>query len=121
MATDILTHLMFDGAAEEAMNFYVNLFPGSEILSFQHYESGDSVGKLQHGKFTLNGRPFVCIDSPVKHDFGFTPAISIYVECLFQALSKAGTILMPVDNYGFSTQFGWINDRFGVSWQLNLA
>lgn len=128
MAKQIRTHLMFDGSAEEAMNFYVGLFERSEVLESQRYEAGDSVGKLQQGRFTLNGREFICIDTPVKHDFGFTPAISIFVDCdspselerLFAALSEGGEVFMPLDNYGFSETFGWVNDRFGVSWQLNL-
>lgn len=65
----------------------------------------------------------------MKHDFTFTPSISLFVECesemelevAYQALSAGGELLMPLDNYGFSTRFGWVNDRFGVSWQLNLS
>jgi predicted 3-demethylubiquinone-9 3-methyltransferase (glyoxalase superfamily) len=128
MATNIRTYLLFEGAAEEAMNYYVSLFPNSVVLTSQKYEEGDSKGKLSLGTFTLAGREFMCIDSPIKHDFGLTPAISIFVDCdsateqegLFEALSTDGEILMPLDNYGFSTRFTWVQDRFGVSWQLNL-
>ena len=68
-------------------------------------------------------------DSIVAHDFTFTPALSFFVDCeseeeiarLFSVLSNGGSILMPLNNYGFSQRFGWINDRYGVSWQLNLA
>jgi len=64
----------------------------------------------------------------VKHQFTFTPSISLFVDCdseteleeLFSRLSAGGAVLMPLDNYGFSTRFGWVNDRFGLSWQLNL-
>lgn len=71
----------------------------------------------------------ICIDSSVKHNFTFTPSMSIFVDCedeaelneaFRQPLSAGGAVLMPLDNYGFSTQFGWVTDRFGVSWQLNL-
>ena len=76
----------------------------------------------------LNGREFICIDSPVKHEFGFTPAISIFVdfetlsalEDVFAALSAEGKVLMPLDSYGFSSRFGFVSDTFGVSWQLKL-
>ena len=69
------------------------------------------------------------MDSAAPHAFTFTPAMSLFVECeseeeirrLYSALSNAGQVLMPLDDYGFSKQFGWVNDRFGVSWQLNLA
>jgi predicted 3-demethylubiquinone-9 3-methyltransferase (glyoxalase superfamily) len=64
----------------------------------------------------------------VKHAFTFTPAFSFFVDCeseeelkrLYAALSADGATLMPLGNYGFSRQFAWVNDRFGVSWQLNL-
>ena len=128
MAANIRTYLMFDGVAEEAMNYYVSLFPNSVVLTSQKYEEGESEGKLYLGTFTLAGREFMCIDSPIKHDFGLTPAISIFVDCdnaseqegLFEALSTDGEVLMPLDNYGFSSRFTWVQDRFGVSWQLNL-
>jgi predicted 3-demethylubiquinone-9 3-methyltransferase (glyoxalase superfamily) len=74
------------------------------------------------------GQEVICIDSPVKHNFTFTPSISLFVECeseaeletAFGQLSASGAVLMPLDNYGFSKKFGWLNDRYGVSWQLNL-
>ncbi len=70
----------------------------------------------------------MCIDSPIKHEFTFTPSISIFVECesdaeiedVFGRLLSGGNVLMPLGNYGFSTKFGWLKDRFGPSWQLDL-
>jgi predicted 3-demethylubiquinone-9 3-methyltransferase (glyoxalase superfamily) len=70
----------------------------------------------------------MCIDSAVDHGFGFTPAISLFVQCdsedeldgLYGELAEQGQALMPLGSYGFSAKFGWANDRFGVSWQLNL-
>ena len=128
MATNIRTHLTFDGTAEAAMNFYVDLFPKSEVIKVFHYDEGENKGKIQQAYFTLGGREFICIDTPIKHDWGFTPAISIFVDCeseeelerLYSALAADGKILMPLDNWGFSQRFGWVSDRFGVSWQLNL-
>jgi predicted 3-demethylubiquinone-9 3-methyltransferase (glyoxalase superfamily) len=131
MARDVTTQLMFDGVAEEAMNLYVSLFGGSEIKQVERYGPGEmgAEGSVKRACFTLAGRDFHCIDSPVKHPFTFTPAMSLFVECqseaeleaAFRRLSDGGGVLMPLDNYGFSTRFGWLNDRFGVSWQLNLA
>lgn len=111
------------------MDLYVSLFPDSEVLESKEYDAGENAGKLQFGKFQLNGRTFVCIDSPVQHDFGFTPAISLFVDCesareletAFKGLAEGGEVLMPLDDYGFSKRFGWLQDRFGVSWQLNLS
>jgi predicted 3-demethylubiquinone-9 3-methyltransferase (glyoxalase superfamily) len=71
----------------------------------------------------------MCIDSPASHGFSFTPSMSLYVECvsvdeierLYEALGQGGQVLMPLDSYSFSPKFGWVNDRFGVSWQLTVA
>lgn len=126
----ITTFLMFEGDAEQAMSFYVSLFDDAEVVSVRRYgaDGPGPEGSIQHATFTLAGVPLMCIDSPAKHEFGFTPAISLYVQCadeaeidrLYAALGEGGTELMPLGNYGFSPKFGWINDRFGVSWQLNL-
>jgi predicted 3-demethylubiquinone-9 3-methyltransferase (glyoxalase superfamily) len=122
---------MFDGTAEEAMNLYVSLFPGSRITEIERFGVGDDAlqGKVKQARFTLVDREFICIDTPVKHAFTFTPSISIFVNCeteleletVFAKLSQGGTVYMPLDNYGFSTRFGWVADKFGVSWQLNFA
>ena len=130
MARAIATFLMFEGVAEEAMNFYVSLFKGSEIRRIERYGPGEhgTEGSVKKADFTLGGHQLSCIDSSVKHGFTFTPSISIFVDCedeteldrAFNQLSAGGAILMPLGNYGFSTKFAWVNDRFGVSWQLNL-
>jgi predicted 3-demethylubiquinone-9 3-methyltransferase (glyoxalase superfamily) len=130
MASAITPHLMFEGAAEEAMTFYVSLFPRSEILAVERYgpDAGPSAGRVKVARFSLGGRALQCADSPVAHGFTFTPSLSLFVDCesaeelgrAFAALAEGGRVLMPLDAYGFSTRFGWVNDRFGVSWQLNL-
>ncbi len=130
MACTVTTFLMFDGVAEEAMNFYVSVFKDAGIMHVDRYgtEEQGAEGSVRRAEFALNGQHFICIDSPVKHDFSFTPSISLFVDCdneteldeLFSKLSTGGEILMPLDSYGFSSKFAWINDRFGVSWQLNL-
>ena len=127
----ITTFLMFEGRAEEAMRFYTSLFANSEIRSIARYGPGDAgaEGTVQHASFALGGQQFMCIDSPASHDFTFTPSMSLYVECdseeeierLYDALGDGGQVLMPLDSYGFSAKFGWVNDRFGVSWQLDLG
>ncbi len=127
----VIPFLMFqDGKAEEAMNFYTSLIEDSEITNIVRYGANESgaEGTIMQATFTLKGQEFMCIDSNVKHGFSFTPSFSIYVTCntedeiqnLYQRLNEGGQALMPLDNYGFSKKFGWVNDRFGVSWQLNL-
>ena len=127
----ITTFLMFEGKAEEAMNFYTSLFNHTEVRSITRYgpnEAGEE-GKVVNATFSLNGQEFMCIDSSVKHEFTFTPSISLYVTCeteeeinqTFEKLSQDGEVLMPLAAYPFSEKFGWVQDRFGVSWQINLA
>jgi predicted 3-demethylubiquinone-9 3-methyltransferase (glyoxalase superfamily) len=78
--------------------------------------------------FRLAGQQFMCSDSYEQHDFSFTPSVSFFVDCadeaeldrVYGALAEGGKALMPLGDYGFSKKFGWVNDRFGVSWQLNL-
>ena len=126
----ITTFLMFEGSAEEAMTFYRSLFDDAEVVGISRYgaEGPGAEGSVQQATFTLAGQPFMCIDSPMKHGFTFTPAMSLFVQCadeaeldrLYAALAERGAELMPLGDYGFSARFGWVNDRFGVSWQLNL-
>lgn len=127
----ITTFLMFEGKAEEAMNLYTTLFDQSEIISISRYDENGpgKEGTVIHATFTLNGQEFMCIDSYVKHDFTFTPAMSLYVTCeteeeietVFHKLAQDGKVLMPLGSYPFSKKFGWLNDKYGVSWQLTLA
>lgn len=124
--------LMFQGEqAEAAMTFYASLFPDTKITDIQRYGAGAAgkEGSVLRATLSIAGQSVMCIDSPVKHAFTFTPAFSFFIECsseeeldrLLAALSERGATLMPRGNYGFSRQFAWVNDRFGVSWQLNLA
>ena len=130
MARAVATQLMFEGKAEEAMNFYVSLFKGSEVVRVERYGPGEpgAEGSVKRAEFVLGGHRLACIDSPMKHNFTFTPSVSLFVDCedeaeldaAFGRLSEGGLVLMPPGNHGFSAKFAWINDRFGVSWQLNL-
>lgn len=130
METTVTPFLMFQGNASEAMAFYVSLFPDAKIISDVRYGLGGrgAEGTVMKASFSIAGQTVLCIDSPMKHDFSFTPAISLFVECeseqqldrLSAELSKGGKFLMRLGSYGFSRKFAWLNDRFGVSWQLNL-
>ena len=124
--------LMFQGGvAQAAMDLYLATFPDSRVVRVDRYVEGEPgpEGTIKVATFVLCGREFMCSDSPIKHAFTFTPASSTFVDFdtaeeldrVFSILADGGQVLMPVDNYGFSPRFGWLNDRFGVSWQLNLA
>jgi predicted 3-demethylubiquinone-9 3-methyltransferase (glyoxalase superfamily) len=127
---NVTTFLMFEGHAEEAMRFYVSLLPRSSIVSIQRYGADEPgpEGTVKHALFELAGCRYACIDSPAKHEFTFTPSVSLFVDAdsreqlddLVGKLSEGGKFLMPAGDYGFSQWFAWVQDRFGVSWQLNL-
>jgi predicted 3-demethylubiquinone-9 3-methyltransferase (glyoxalase superfamily) len=123
---------MFQGGiAQAALDLYFATLPDSRMLRVERWSHGElgQAGTIKVAVFALCGREFMCSDSPVKHDFSFTPSSSIFVELgstaelerVFGILSESGQVLMPLGDYGFSQQFGWVNDRFGVSWQLNVA
>ena len=130
MPASVTPFLMFEGQADEAMNFYVKVIPDSEILNVQRHgpDGPGPEGSIFVASFSLRGRPVMVSDSYVKHDFTFTPSISLFVTCeseeevaeLSTVLAEGGQYLMPLDNYGFSRRFAWVVDRFGVSWQVNL-
>lgn len=130
------TFLMFVGEqcgkAEEAIELYTSLFKNSVIKHIDYWkkdEPGGKEGLVKQAIFTLDGLEYMASENIFEHGFNFTPSISIYVNCdnedelesLFQKLSEGGSVLMPLDNYGFSKKFGWVSDKYGVSWQLNLA
>ncbi|MGO4107007.1 VOC family protein [Paenibacillus sp. YAF4_2] len=127
----VSSFLMFQGNdAEEAITFYTSLIENSEITSITRYgaDGPGKEGSVIQASFSLKGQSFMCIDSYVKHAFTFTPSFSIFLTCdseeevdrLFEALSTSGSVLMPLGEYPFAKRFGWLNDRFGISWQLSL-
>jgi predicted 3-demethylubiquinone-9 3-methyltransferase (glyoxalase superfamily) len=128
--TKVLPFLMFEGKAEEAMRFYLSVFPESQILEIVRYGAGGPgpEGSVMKASFSVGGQTLMCTDSFVKHAFTFTPAISFFVNCeseeniqrMVSSLSEGGSTLMPLGEYGFSRKFAWVGDRYGVSWQLNL-
>ena len=124
--------LMFQGGvAQAALDLYFSTFPDSRMVRVERYGPGEPgpVGTIKVATFTLCGREFMCSDSPVPHQFSFTPSSSTFVDFdtvedldrAFHILADGGQVMMPPDNYGFSKRFGWLADRFGVSWQLNVA
>ena len=126
--TQIRPFLMFQGAvAAQAIELYLTAFPeGTVVSSTPHPEESKGI---MLAELDLAGQRILVSDSAVDHAFDFTPSSSLFVdvesrddlERLVEILGTDGATLMPLDDYGFSTAFAWVNDRFGVSWQLNLA
>jgi predicted 3-demethylubiquinone-9 3-methyltransferase (glyoxalase superfamily) len=125
------TQLMFQGQAEEAMDLYTEVFAEAQVEDVQRVGAdGPGVpGAVERAVLRLGDRSFQIFDSPVEHDFTFTPSVSISVELddaeevdrAFARLADGGQVLMPLDAYPFSPHFGWLADRFGVSWQLSVG
>lgn len=122
----IIPHLWFDNNAHEAVVFYTGLLDGSKIVRIDTIE-GTPSGDSELISFELAGQEFMAISAGPY--FKFNPSISFMVLCdtieelnsKWEALSENGIALMPLAAYPFSRWYGWIQDRFGLSWQLMLA
>jgi predicted 3-demethylubiquinone-9 3-methyltransferase (glyoxalase superfamily) len=130
-APSVLPFLMFQGDGSAALDFYLSVFPDAQIEEVKRYgpdEAGPQ-GSIKRARLKIGGQSVLCTDSFVKHAFSFTPSFSFFVDCssatevrrLSDVLKEGGNELMPAANYGFSTLFAWVSDRFGVSWQLNYS
>jgi predicted 3-demethylubiquinone-9 3-methyltransferase (glyoxalase superfamily) len=123
MRPTVVPFLMFEGQAEEALGLYLSAFEDAEAIDVQRFDDGT----IEAAFLRIGEQRIRLFDSPVEHDFGFTPAVSLFVEfakpeevdATFAKLSEGGGVLMGLDAYPFSSRFAWINDRFGVSWQLS--
>lgn len=122
----IVPHLWFDKEAKEASAFYIGLFPNSRITRTGLLHDTPS-GDVDTIEFELAGQPFSAMSAGPY--FRFNPSISLFVACatagevdaLWKALSDGGTELMPLGEYPFSSRFGWVQDRYGLTWQLLLT
>ncbi|MEB2280272.1 VOC family protein [Lysinibacillus xylanilyticus] len=117
------TFLMFQGQANEAIQQYQQWFSELQVESLTYMENSQQIAMAV---LHLKGLKMMVNDSVIQHNFTFTPSTSIFVECeseeeidsLVAQILEGGQALMPLNNYGFSKKFAWIQDRFGVSWQL---
>ena len=125
MITAAAPFLMFQGRCEEALTFYAATLPGCRIVSVDRKPDGT----VAMARLSIGGLEILANDSPPVQDFDFTPSTSTFVtvdsadevDRLTAALGEDGKVLMPANDYGFSQRFGWAQDRFGVSWQINLT
>jgi predicted 3-demethylubiquinone-9 3-methyltransferase (glyoxalase superfamily) len=107
MPTSLTPFLMFEGAAEEALELYVSAFEDAEVVEVRRFgaDGPGEEGAIEVGILRVGGERIRLFDSPVEHAFGFTPAVSLFVE------------LDSVEEVDAAFE---INDRFGVSWQLTV-
>jgi predicted 3-demethylubiquinone-9 3-methyltransferase (glyoxalase superfamily) len=125
----ITPFLWFNDNAEEAMQTWVALFERGEILNTSSMDDGQpgSDATIMMGTIRLANLEIMLLNAGPT--FSPTPAISFFVGCesadqvdrLWEALSPGGQVLMPLDAYPFNERYGWLQDRFGVSWQLMLT
>ena len=121
----ITPHLWYDKEAKEAGAFYASVFGGrvTNTMTLTDTPSGD----VDVVNIELYGQDFQLISAGPL--FKFTPAISFLVQCeskdevdkLWNALAPGGKPLMPLDAYPFGERYGWIEDRYGLSWQILFA
>ena len=122
MSQKITPFLWFDSNAEQAIDLYTSTFSNSELLAANR--AGDT---FITGTFTLAGSELMALNGGPQ--YAFTPAVSLFVQCqtaqdvdeIWARLSEGGMALMGLDTYPFSEKFGWVQDRFGLSWQISLA
>jgi predicted 3-demethylubiquinone-9 3-methyltransferase (glyoxalase superfamily) len=112
----ITPFLWFDGKAEEAMNYYVSVFKNSKVVRVSRY--GDAgpgpKGTVMSATFQLDGQEFFALNGGPQ--FTFTPAISFFVNCETQ--QEVDELWDKLSAGGRKDRCGWLQDRFGVSWQV---
>ncbi|MHB0859435.1 MAG: VOC family protein [Anaerolineae bacterium] len=119
------------GNAEEAMRYYISIFPDSRMLSLTHFGKGDrgEEGKVLNGTFELMGKQFMVMDMEQQYCPESTWAVSLLVNCsqeaefdrLFDGLSEGGSVMMGPEPVYNLRKVSWVTDKFGVTWQLVWA
>lgn len=129
----IIPHFWFDDQAEEAVGLYTSLFEDSTIGRTAYYGKegreihGQPEGAVMTIEFDLGGYSMLALNAGPHFDLN--PSISLFVVCeseseidaLWAGLSDGGGVLMPLDTYEWSEKYGWVQDRFGLTWQLALG
>lgn len=132
MQQKIVPHLWFDKEAKEAAEFYTSVFPSSKIKSvnvLHNTPSGDcDVVSFELGGYSfmsISAGPYFKINPSISFMINFDPSKDVdaraNLDKLWEALSQGGKVLMPLEKYPFSERYGWVEDKYGVSWQLILT
>lgn len=129
----ITPFLWFDNNAEEAVNFYTSIFKNSKKGTVTRYNedsakaSGQQPGSVMTSSFQIYGHEFAALNGgPI---FKFNPSVSFFivlenekeVDNLWNALVDGGEVLMELQKYDWSEKYGWVQDKFGLSWQVGLG
>ncbi|NJW52457.1 VOC family protein [Salinimicrobium oceani] len=129
---NIVPNLWFDKEAEEAVAFYTGLFENSAVNSITRYPAvgqeihGQEAGTVMTVNFELAGYQLLALNGGPH--FQFNPSISLFVSCrdqeelqeLWNKLLAGGQALMPLDAYDWSSGYGWLQDQYGLNWQLMI-
>ena len=143
MSRKITPNLWFDGNAAEAVSFYIDIFPGSKLQAISNYPDSPEKGLADFQKnlagkeltidFELAGHNFAAINA--GHEFKFNNSISFMVnfdpledesakehlDTVWNKLLESGEVLVPLEEYSFSKHYGWVKDKYGLTWQLMLT
>lgn len=136
----IIPNLWFDHNAAEAADFYLSVFEGARILDTEYYPTEglpefqrSYAGQVLSIDFEIGGTRFVAINAgpefPINPSISFMlnfdlatdPAAREHLDAVWARLAEGGTTLMPLQDYDFSPYYGWLQDRYKVSWQLILS
>jgi predicted 3-demethylubiquinone-9 3-methyltransferase (glyoxalase superfamily) len=128
----IIPHLWFDTQAKEAAEFYASAFPDSKVTSMRSIRgtpSGDAdivtFDIAGYSFMAISAGPYFTINPSISFILNFDPSrdekAEEHLNELWEKLFDGGTALMPLDAYPFSKLYGWLKDRYGVSWQLMLT
>lgn len=138
MKAKITPYLVFQGEAEEAMNYYIDAFGSGEIVTMNRYGDARSnvewniaeedYDKLIHGEFIVGGQTIYCADSTGTRQHAEEHRVHLTIACgseeeinrLYERLSAGGRILMPLGMTFWHSKFAVVVDRFGIHWQLDL-
>src|SRR5690606_16542113 len=107
------------GRAEEAMRHYSSIFKNSKqdgILRYGNNEAPDQEGKIKHAQAAFNGQKIMFMDSAQPHSFTFSEGVSLTLYCETQ--EEIDYYREKLSESGEESRYGWLKDKFGVSWQV---